>query len=259
MRLLQLSDPHLLADPGAHVRGRRPEHWLRHGLTAALDQLAASGERADLLLISGDLCQDESAGGYERLRTVLADLALPVALVAGNHDHPLRLRAGLGLRAHLGPARLAVGQGQLLLLESHRAGSCAGRLGQRQLAWLAQELTDLTGPAVVALHHPPMAIGDPAMDAIALEDGAELLALLAPQPRVRAVLCGHLHQHWQGWVPGRPDLPVWACPSTLCGFGPVQPCPLDRPQDPGGRWLVLERGGEIRQRLLRWDPPSVEA
>jgi Icc protein len=54
-------------------------------------------------------------------------------------------------------------------------------------------------------------------------------------------------------LPGRPLL---GCPSTLCPFGPIQPCPLDRAEDPGGLLLELGAAGEIRHRLLRWNPPE---
>ena len=46
------------------------------------------------------------------------------------------------------------------------------------------------------------------------------------------------------------------CPSTLIGYGPVQPCPLGRADNPGGRLLELGEEGEIRHRLLRW--PALE-
>jgi Icc protein len=111
----------------------------------------------------------------------------------------------------------------------------------------------------VAVHHPPVAIGDPGMDAIALADGAELLHLLRPVAGLRALVFGHVHQHWRGDVPGRPDVELLACPSTLCGFGPVQPCPLGRADDPGGRWLELDASGALRQRLLRWTAPEAAA
>jgi len=109
---------------------------------------------------------------------------------------------------------------------------------------------------LVALHHPPLAIGDPGFDAIGLDEGERLMALLAAAPRVRGVVFGHVHQHWQGSLPGRPEVPLLGCPSTLIGYGPVQPCPLDRAADPGGRLLELGGDGEIRHRLLRW--PALE-
>lgn len=258
--VLQLSDPHLLADPAGQFRGRMPLDLLRHGLEQALSQAATGGTAADLLLISGDLCQDESWGGYARLRELLEGLPLPVALLPGNHDHPLLLRAVLGRRACLAPAALPLGDWRLLLLDSHRPGSLAGHLGAAQRAWLRRQLQAAQGPVLVAVHHPPLPIGAAGLDAIALEDGAALLALLRDGGARGGLVFGHVHQHWQGCLAERTDFPLLGCPSTLIPFGPVQPCPLARPDDPGGRLLQLGAGGEIRHRLLRWSlptPPSV--
>jgi Icc protein len=258
MRLLQLSDPHLLADPDGLVRGRPALVQLRQGIQLTM---AVQASPPDLLLISGDLCQDESWGGYVRLRELLAPLDCPVALLPGNHDHPQLLRAALGRHAVLAPRLLEINGVVLLMLDSHRPGCVGGWLGQRQLSWVAQQLTQLGGrPLLVAVHHPPLAIGDPGLDAIALHDGAALLELLRPVASLQAVLFGHVHQHWQALLPGRsPQLPpvlLLGCPSTLCGFGPVQPCPLARPDDPGGRLLELRPGRRLRQQLLRWPPAA---
>jgi len=256
MLLLQLSDPHLLADPSGRYRGRRP----LQRLAAVLEQVAARGPAADLLLLSGDLCQDESWGGYVRLRELLEAWPTPVALLAGNHDHPQLLRSALGRRAVIAPAVLEREDCRLLLLSSHRAGRTEGWLGAAQLAWLSGQLRSWRAqrqpkPLLVALHHPPLAIGDPGMDGIRLADAAPLLNLLAAAPGLRGVVCGHVHQYWQGTLPGRAEVPVLGCPSTLCGFGPVQPCPLDRADDPGGLALELTSEGPLRHRLLRWTVP----
>ena len=79
---------------------------LRHGWQQACAQL----ERPpDWLLISGDLCQDESFGGYVRLRELLEEWGVPVALLPGNHDHPLLLRAALGRWASVAPSMVPLG------------------------------------------------------------------------------------------------------------------------------------------------------
>ncbi len=258
MRILQLSDPHLLADPAGRCHGRPALDLLRHGLQEALGQLEALGEAPDLLLISGDLCDDETWGGYARLADLLQEIPLPVALLAGNHDQPTLLRAALGRRAVIAPALVRCGQGWLLLLDSHRGGDTAGELGPLQLDWLqrrlAAEVPAVGQPLLVAVHHPPVPIGDPAMDAIRLRDGDALLDRLRPVPGLRGLVFGHVHQHWHGPLPGRPEVPLLGCPSTLRSFGPVQPCPLGRPADPGGRWLHIGGDGVLRQRLLRWAP-----
>jgi Icc protein len=267
MRLLQLSDLHLLADPNGLCRGRRPLLHLRHGLEQVLMQLRRQGAVPDLLLFSGDLCQDESWMGYVHLRDVLhhqlRELALPLAFLPGNHDHATLLSAALGRHGVIAPALLQRSEVDLLLLDSHRPGAVAGWLGERQLGWVQRVLDErCRRPLVVVVHHPPLPIGDPDLDAIALRDSAALLELLQPQADLQAVLFGHVHQHWQGALPDRPEVIVLGCPSTLCGFGPVQPCPLGLADHPGARLVVLEPGRPLRHQLLRWPapiPPSVAA
>jgi Icc protein len=105
---------------------------------------------------------------------------------------------------------------------------------------------------VVALHHPPIAIGDAGMDAIRLLDQACLEELLRPHRALQAVLFGHIHQHWQGSWATRPDVLLLGCPSTLSSFKAVQPCPLGRADDPGGRLLEVTPEGNVQHQVLRW-------
>lgn len=275
MRILQLSDPHLLADPGGICRGRPPLAHLQHGLRSALRQLTAAATPPDRLLLSGDLCHDESWGGYARLAGCLAAEPLmppaPPLLLSGNHDHPWLLRAALGRSALVAPGlwSLATTEGPedpagwcLLALDTHCCGRDGGRLEASAWTWLTQKLAsgggagEPEGPLLVALHHPPLPIGDPLFDPIVLEEGERLVSLLAGSQRVRGVVFGHVHQYWAGTLPGRPDVPLLGCPSTLCSFGAVQPCPLGQPEQPGGLLLELTPLGEIRHRLLRWRPPE---
>jgi Icc protein len=266
VRILQLSDPHLVADPDGLCRGRPALELFSHALRTALDQLAREGEEPDQLLLTGDLCHDETWGGYARLRDRLAaDPVLPpVALLPGNHENLVCLRAALGRQGPLAPARVSLGLGEgawrLLLLDSHCPARVGGRLAASQRAWLERELLQAEQDAVwvlLAVHHPPGPIGDALLDRLALEDGADLLALLADRPVARGLVFGHVHQYWQGELPGPGKRPLLGCPSTLCPFPAVQPCPLGRAQDPGGLMLDLKASGEIRHRLLRWDLPAV--
>ena len=117
MRILQLSDPHLVAAKTALVRERPALALLERAL------LEGQRERPDLVLISGDLCQDESWGGYVRLRRLLeANVNAPLGLLPGNHDHPLLLKAVLGRSFCTAPAELIVKGTRLMLLNSHRSG-----------------------------------------------------------------------------------------------------------------------------------------
>ena len=250
MRILQLSDPHLVAADQGLVRGRAALAHFERALQVG------GALNPDLVLVTGDLCQDESWGGYARLRRALSQhVRCSVALLPGNHDHPLMLDAVLGRRWTTAPADLVVKGVRMLLLSSHRVGSAAGALGSLQLQWLAQRLQcserrDL--PLVVALHHPPIAIGDAGMDEIRLLYQDCLEPLLCSHQAIRAVLFGHIHQHWQGAWAMRPDVLLLGCPSTLCSFKAVQPCPLGRADDPGGRLLDVTTDGSVQHQVLRW-------
>ena len=254
IRVLQLSDPHLLADPEGLCRGRQALACLQHAWEQSLTQV---GARPDLLLISGDLCQDESWGGYVHLRALLERWAVPVALLPGNHDHAALLRAALGRKAWLAPDVLPLAGWGLLLLSSHRPGAVEGWIDPLQLDWLRHQLERADRPLLVALHHPPVAIGSPGLDGIGLSDPQQLLDPLLACDKVRGLVFGHVHQHWQGCLP-RPNaaapLPLWGCPSTLAAFAAAQACPLGHADWPGGRLLELASDGVISTRLLRWRP-----
>jgi Icc protein len=226
---------------------------LKQAWCQALVQL---GQPPDLLLISGDLCQDESLGGYVHLRELLESWDVPAALLPGNHDHPGLLRAALGRQAWIAPAMVPLAGWQLLLLSSHRPGSVAGWLEPAQLAWLEHQLQAGQGPALIALHHPPVPIGSSELDRIALQEPEQLLQPLLASSRVAGVVFGHVHQHWQGALERASGaaLPLWACPSTLAAFCATQPCPLGHADWPGGRLLLLGTDGSVATRLLRWPP-----
>ena len=92
MRILQLTDPHLVAGDAALARDHPALRWWHR----ALDQEALL--QPDCLVVTGDLCQDESWGGYVRMRDAIQQrMSCPVALVPGNHDHSLLLDEVLGL------------------------------------------------------------------------------------------------------------------------------------------------------------------
>jgi Icc protein len=97
------------------------------------------------------------------------------------------------------------------------------------------------------------------MDGIGLRQPAALLELLAACPWLRAVTFGHIHQHWQGVLPGRSDVQLLGCPSTHRQFEAVQTCPLGRAGDPGGRVWELAPDGRWQQQLRRWPAAAVTA
>jgi Icc protein len=172
-------------------------------LERAIDHLNALQPRPEVVLITGDLTNDGDAAVWSELKGVLARLESPIYPLPGNHDDRELMRtafAHLQLFPMAGPLCFDVGLGpvRLIGLDSLTPGDPAGCLGPEQVAWLDDRLDEASEkPTLVALHHPPFRTGVHHMDAMMLEDGDALAAVIGRHPQVERVLCGHVHRSVQ--------------------------------------------------------------
>jgi 3',5'-cyclic AMP phosphodiesterase CpdA len=152
------------------------------------------------VVITGDLVDQGSPDEYKALREALGRFPLPLHLVTGNHDDPEALLGQFGGTDFLGgagEAHYAVDYPAftVIALDSKVPGSGGGHLGAPQLAWLDEVLARRSDvPAIICLHHPPIAIGIPFLDGMRLEDGEELGEVLAGHRNIARVLAGHIHR-----------------------------------------------------------------
>ena len=247
VRLLQLSDTHLFADPDKRQAGVNVRDRFNRTL-AAMKPWAA---HAHGLLHTGDLVHDESPAGYDDLAAQLATLGLPGRVIPGNHDDPRQMA-----RAFAGPLittgrSLVVGDWTVIMLNTQIPGAVPGALAEGELAALDEALETLTTDhAILAMHHPPIPVGTPWLDAIALQRPAALQARVEAESRIRAVLVGHIHHPVdRPWCGAR----VISAPSTAADFCPGAADFTRGDAPPGFRWLDLGPGGEIDTGVV-WAP-----
>ena len=195
--LVQLSDPHI-REPGRLAYGRIETAPYLAQAVASIGRLR---QRPDAVVVTGDLTDFGRAQEYRHLQQLLAPLAMPVYLLAGNHDDREQLRRSFPDHAYLGSGgfvqySVAVGGLQLIALDTVVPGESEGRLCDERLQWLSEQLdAQHDRPVVIAMHHPPFQTLIGHMDAIGLLEGAaELEALVAQHPNVERVICGHLHR-----------------------------------------------------------------
>ncbi|GAB2797395.1 3',5'-cyclic-AMP phosphodiesterase [Halomonas shantousis] len=206
MRLIQITDCHLHADPQARSRVGFP-----------LRQLEAVVERArqlrpDMVLVTGDVSQDETPAAYRHASQAFSRFDCPWFWFAGNHDNPQCME-------ELQPFHdeLDLGDWRLLMLDSRVAGQTGGELGQSQLQELAWRLEEDERPTLLAMHHPPVEVGSRWMDSLGLADRDALWQTLAAYGQVKAILCGHIHQ---AFAAHQGTVAVYGCPSTSDQFLP---------------------------------------
>lgn len=244
VRVLQITDTHLFADPQGALLGMPT---LR-SLDAVLDLVRAEALPADLALATGDLVHDGSASGYRLLGERLAVLGCPTFALPGNHDDPVLLEAVLAAPPVQRRRETRCGDWQILLLDSTIPGSDGGRLPQSELDRLDAALGATPGHALVCLHHSPLATGSDWLDTMALTNADDFFGVLDRHPCVRGVLFGHIHQTLEA---ARNGVRIMGSPSTCVQFAKVRPRFGVDPRPPGYRWLGLLPDGGIRSGVRR--------
>jgi 3',5'-cyclic AMP phosphodiesterase CpdA len=192
MRIVHLSDPHLTIGPTAAGPAL--------GLELALRRAAALDPPPDCVVVTGDLADAGRRREYADLRHLLDDVALPVHLAIGNHDdRDAFVEAFAGSRYLNGGARchyaVEYAEATVVVLDSKDDSTAAGHLDPEQLGWLDDQLARRPAlPSVICLHHPPVPVGIPALDAIRLATPDELQEVLSRHRPVAQILAGHVHR-----------------------------------------------------------------
>lgn len=246
LRLVQISDCHLGADPGEMLRGCDPDRRLQ----AVVEALRREG--ADLVVATGDLSNDGSLASYRRLRRHLGRLSCQVCCLPGNHDTPAVMRRVLSRR----PVRMVEAirrRGwQICLLDTSVAGRCGGRLSAHALTGLERRLERHPGrPTFVFMHHPPLPCGSSWLDEdMLLDNPEELFRLLARHRQVRGLAWGHIHQPFEV---RRGALTCFGTPATAMQFTPSSPDFDTTGDGPAYRRFVLGRDGHIESEIVYLD------
>ena len=215
MLIAQISDLHVTA-AGMRVAGVDTSATLAR----CVENIGRMDPQPDVVLATGDLVESGSRAEYLRLRNLLALLRAPVYVIPGNHDDRDALRAAFPDHAYIrpgnGPIDYAIDGYELglIALDTTIPGEAGGALEAPQLAWFESALQEMAGrPVLVFRHPPPIMTGIRCMDEIALEasSAARLGAIVAGEPRIERIVCGHVHRgiqaRWHGTV-------VSICPST---------------------------------------------
>ncbi|MGD8574890.1 MAG: 3',5'-cyclic-AMP phosphodiesterase [Gammaproteobacteria bacterium] len=245
IRLIQITDTHLFAGPDEELKGCNT----RRALERVVSRAQAEEPRASAILATGDLAQDESAGAYRQFREILEPTGLTVWCLPGNHDNPALMAQLLNPGIPAPARRVEAGTWQVFLLNSQVPGEIGGRVTPDLVDWLDRALGEAAKrPALIAMHHPPAALGSPWLDAIGLDGGEALLDMLAGHARVAAVVAGHVHQCFDQRVRG---VRVLTTPATCIQFLPGSETFTLDTQPPGYRILDLHANGRLETEVRR--------
>lgn len=243
IRVAQVTDTHLLADPEARLRGVVTQSTLR----TVLAEVAR--ERPDLILLTGDLADLGEPEAYRHLVELINPLQIPAYWLPGNHDDPTimpDLFAGSWIRT---ASSFQVGNWRVILLNSVVPGASHGLLSPEALEDLNRALAEEPEcPTLVALHHNPVPIGSPMMDSMGLKSPEEFFKQIDSAPQVRVILFGHIH--W-AFHTRRGTVDIYGTPSSCKQLPPNGEFTDPEEALPGFRLLELYPEGFHRTQIGR--------
>lgn len=188
-RLVQLSDIHLTASPEDLLFGVD----VHSSLLKVLDSILELSTPVDAVVVTGDLVELGEIEEYRCCLRYLETLGVPLYVLPGNHDHAVNMGSVFDKLQFSCSRSVALGDWQLLSIDSQVKGAGHGHIGPEQLSWLQHQLELTQGlPTVLALHHTPAE--HCANSGCQLNDAEDLLALVARFDQVKLLLAGHTHQ-----------------------------------------------------------------
>lgn len=244
LRVIQFTDPHLYGSETETLRGIATFPALKAALA---DAQQSSAWPPDVVLVTGDLVQDDPAG-YPHIRSVFGTLGMPILCIPGNHDDPAVMRRELrSAPFHVG-GFADFGAWRLVLLDSCLPGSASGHLSQQTLAAMDEALSTAEGRhCLVTLHHHPVALSSRWLDRVGLDNAEEFFDRLEKHHNVRAVVWGHVHQAYDGL---RKSVRLLATPSTCAQFVPhADEFAVDR-RPPAYRTFELRADGSLLTEVV---------
>lgn len=261
IRILQLTDLHVFAEPGTKLKGVPTLESLQE----VVDWIEQQERAFDHIVVTGDHTHDERPESYRAVRAQLERLSGRRWQVPGNHDDRSVLRqvfpevdqqiegddgAAFGATAADAGIRFSfrAGDWHCIGLDTHVPGEVSGRFDAEQERWLSDVLQRSTADQVVLFcHHPPIDVGSVWMDRIGLQQPEWLHNIVARDDRIQAIFCGHVHHDFAGQLH---QAAVKAAPSTGIQFDPAGDVPRFAADPPGYRVIELN-GTKLTSRVER--------
>ncbi len=246
IKLVQISDMHLMADAEQRYRGIDVEDHFDQ----ILNHIDRHHHGADALLVTGDITQQPTLAAYRRIGRRLDRLSMPWYWIPGNHDDRGLMTAAWGAMTE----SLKLAHWRVTLLDSNAEPDSrgSGSLSATELERLQLQL-QRPGPHLLVLHHNPMRVHSGWQDPISLGNRQAFLDCLHRAGCGGVVICGHVHQVWDqadgGWR-------LLSCPSTAVQFRKrCATLHLETEGDdalPGYRVLELGHQGSVETYIERW-------
>src|SRR5579862_8081577 len=192
MKIIQLTDTHLFSDDEGDIYGVKSNFKFKE----VMDKIIAEEiSDTDLILLTGDISQDETTESYQKIADHLSQLNTPIYWIPGNHDNLAQLEFIFqNTKNFYRKTHLSLPCWHLIFLNTKIDGQEDGQLSQSELAMLSNELaaSPLHKKIAIVMHHHPAPVGTPLIDHYILKNAKEFWDIVTGT-KVELIICGHVH------------------------------------------------------------------
>lgn len=245
LRIVQISDLHIFSNDTQALLGVKT----RESLRSVIDLVLTDPNQPDMVLLTGDLSQDESEDSYLAVAEMINILRLPVYWIPGNHDDP-KTMAKMYPRNNISNLKhIVLEHWHIILLDSKKPHAVEGFLDESQLRFM-QHCLDMYPEhhAIVIFHHQPIPVGCVWLDRLGLTNADEMWNIIGKYPRAKHILFGHVHQQNEGEKNG---VKYFSPPSTCIQFKRNSENFALEELNQGYRWVDLYPDGTLKTGICR--------
>ena len=194
MKIIQITDTHLLGADRANVYGLNAAYRLKRAIKSA----NASHNDAAFIALTGDLADVATPEAYILLNKIIKKSKLPVYPILGNHDSRKDFAKHFDFLNEDGFVQYVreVEGRVFIFLDTLVEGERYGKLCSKRLKWLEKILDKYTKqPLYLFMHHHPVDSGLYEMDHLAnFRSTKAFWKIIDKYSNVKHITFGHLHR-----------------------------------------------------------------
>ena len=192
VKIIQITDTHFFADDNLEMYGVKPNIKFREVMSRMINE---DLHDADMILLTGDMSQDETAESYQKIANHFCNFDIPIYWIPGNHDHNENMEAVFqSTRNFYRVESLSLTDWHLIFLNTKINGREDGCLTQAELDMLRREITATLSCKKIAIimHHHPFPVNTPLIDNYILKNRQDFWNIVNGSG-VELIICGHVH------------------------------------------------------------------
>lgn len=245
-KIIQITDLHLNKSKKTATNGINTYD----SANMVLNRIKKFENDIDLIVLSGDLSNDNSVESYDHLECLLEDFQLPIYLMSGNHDSPSLLKK-LTRRENISLKNFeSFDNWGIFMFNTKKDNSPNGLLKNEELEYFDEILLNNSyDNIIIFLHHHPVLIGSDSMDSMIIENADLLIKRIKLSNKIKAVCWGHIHNEFYLDIG---STRLFSTPSTCYqAKEKTRKFEIDAEALPGYRKIILDTDGSFTTEVIR--------